>query len=231
MDKESLELLIGQGLSIERIAKCFGKDPSTISYWMKKHGLQSPYAAKHAAKGGVERGQLEELVGLGMTIAEIAEELGLSKGTVRHWLGRYGLRTKNGRGTREPGVTAAGKDAGKATLIRTCRHHRPAEFVIEGRGYYRCKRCRTEQVVPRRRAIKVALVSDSGGQCALCGYSRCMGALHFHHLEPVIKRLEVSKATSLSLERVQREVQKCLLLCSNCHAEVEEGLASLPLEF
>ena len=36
MDKESLETLLDQGLSIERIAKRFGKDPSTVSYWMKK---------------------------------------------------------------------------------------------------------------------------------------------------------------------------------------------------
>jgi len=42
MDNQSLELLLGQGLSIERIAKRFGKDPSTVSYWMKKSGLESP---------------------------------------------------------------------------------------------------------------------------------------------------------------------------------------------
>ena len=52
MDKESLELLLDQGLSIAGIAKRFGKDPSTISYWMKKHGLVSPFRERHAAKGG-----------------------------------------------------------------------------------------------------------------------------------------------------------------------------------
>jgi transposase-like protein len=39
MDKHSLELLLAQGISIERIGKRFGKDPSTVSYWVKKHGL------------------------------------------------------------------------------------------------------------------------------------------------------------------------------------------------
>jgi transposase len=107
MDKESLQLLLQQGLSIERIAKRFGKDPSTISYWMKKYGLESPFAEKHAAKGGVERERLEQLVEAGMTIAEIADEVGLSKGAVTHWLRRYALRTKNGRGTREPGNPAS----------------------------------------------------------------------------------------------------------------------------
>jgi hypothetical protein len=85
--------------------------------------------------------------------------------------------------------------------------------------------------VQRRRALKAALVSDSGGRCALCGYDRCLAALHFHHMDPVTKRMEISRATSLSLERIHEEVQKCVLLCSNCHAEVEEGLTTLPLEF
>jgi transposase-like protein len=72
MDKQALELLLGQGVSIERIAKRFRKDPSTVSYWVKKHGLRSPYADRHAAKGGIERGPLEELVESRMTIAQIA---------------------------------------------------------------------------------------------------------------------------------------------------------------
>lgn len=111
MDKHSLQLLLAQGVSVERIAVRFGKDPSTISYWLAKYGLTSPYASKHAAKGVLERQQLEECVQSGMTIAEIADVVGRSKATVRHWLKRYGLRTLNGRGTRHSGVTAAGKAA------------------------------------------------------------------------------------------------------------------------
>jgi transposase-like protein len=98
VDRQALELLLEQGFSIERIAKRFGKDPSTISYWMKKHALESPFRDKHAAEGGIERERLEALVEAGMTIAEIAVEIGLSKGTVRHWLRRYGLRTAKDQG-------------------------------------------------------------------------------------------------------------------------------------
>src|SRR5205085_12568528 len=94
MEKQSLEALLAQGESIERIAKRFGKDPSTVSYWMRKHGLKSPYAEKHAAKGGIERERLEELVNAGLSIAEIASAVGRSKATVRHWLRRYELRTR-----------------------------------------------------------------------------------------------------------------------------------------
>jgi transposase-like protein len=100
MDKQSLMLLLAQGVSVERIAKRFGKDPSTMSYWMDKYGLEAPNREKYAAKGGVEREPLNALVDDGMTIAEIAGELGLSIGTVRHWMRKYGLRTLNARGRR-----------------------------------------------------------------------------------------------------------------------------------
>ena len=78
MDKESLRSLLAEGLSVERIAKRFGKHPSTVSYWMAKHGLEAPWREKHAPKGGVDRAQLEALVDTGKTIAEIAGVLGLS---------------------------------------------------------------------------------------------------------------------------------------------------------
>ena len=55
VDKNSLELLLAQGLSVAQIAKRFGKNPSTVSYWMDKHGLEAPNRQKHAAKGGIER--------------------------------------------------------------------------------------------------------------------------------------------------------------------------------
>jgi transposase len=150
MDKQSLEWLLRRGESIERIAKRFGKDPSTVSYWCKKHGLTSPYAEKHAAKGGIEREELEALVEAGMSVAEIASAVGRSKATVRHWLRRYELQTAGGarrQGSRE---RRAAKEAGRLTVNQHCPRHGQTEFILEGRGYYRCKRCRAECVVVRR---------------------------------------------------------------------------------
>ena len=88
MDKNALTLLFAQRLSVEKIAERFGKNPSTISYWMAKHGLVAPLRDKYAAKGGVDRELLEELIARGLSIAGIANEVGLSRTAVRHWLGR-----------------------------------------------------------------------------------------------------------------------------------------------
>lgn len=229
MDKGSLQLLLDQGLSVERIAKRFGKDPSTVSYWMKKYGLVSPYREKHAAKGGIERAELEALVEAGMTIAEIAADVGLGKATVRHWLRRYGLRTQNARGRRPAEVARAARAAGLLTTVMSCKHHGETEFVLEGRGHYRCKRCRVEGVVRHRRKIKAVLVEEAGGCCSICGYDRYMGALEFHHIDPAEKLLDVSRyGVTVSLKEARAEAAKCVLLCSNCHAEVERGVSHIP---
>ena len=226
MDKGSLELLLNKGLSVAQIGKRFGKDPSTISYWMEKHGLEAVNRERHAPKGGIARERLEELVELGMTIAEIAAEVGLSKGTVRHWMRRHGLRTQNARRIER---VRSSKDDGLATVTLRCIHHGEAEFVIESRGYYRCKRCRSEGVARRRRRLKEILLAEAGGSCCVCGYDRYVGTLHFHHLDRREKRLEISgNGVTLSLAALRAEVSKCVLVCSNCHAELEAGVARLP---
>ena len=163
-----------------------------------------------------------------MSIAEIADEVKLSKGTVRHWLRRHGLRTG---GDRRAVEAAEGRVAGLLTLTRDCVRHGTTEFVIEGRGYYRCKRCRLEQVAQHRRARKATLVAEAGGRCRLCGYDRCVSALEFHHLDPATKRLGIAAGgLSRSLAVLRAEIAKCVLLCSNCHAEVESGVRSVPLK-
>ncbi len=231
MDKGSLELLLAQGESIERIAKRFRRDPSTVSYWMKKHGLTSPYAEKHAAKGGVERERLEALVEAGMSIAEIAVDVGRSKATVRHWLRRYKLRTHGTGGRIATAARRAAREAGALTVESVCPHHGETTFILEGRSYYRCKRCRSEGVVRRRQRVKSILVEEAGGCCAICGYDRHVRVLQFHHLDPSLKRLSLSgQGVTYSIDTLRAEAQKCVLLCANCHVEVEAGIAHLPVE-
>jgi hypothetical protein len=64
----------------------------------------------------------------------------------------------------------------------------------------------------------------------LCGYDRSIAALHFHHIDPEQKSFGLAlRGVARSLERCRAEARKCVLLCANCHAEVEAGLARLPL--
>jgi hypothetical protein len=111
---------------------------------------------------------------------------------------------------------------------RRCRRHGATKFVLEGRGYYRCTRCRQERVAERRRRVKEILVAELGGRCAICGYDRYAGALAFHHLDPSQKEFGLSmRGLTRGIALLREEAKKCILLCHNCHAEIEAGLVGL----
>jgi hypothetical protein len=156
----------------------------------------------------------------------MAADLGVSQGTIRYWLTRYGVRgaTSGNRARR-----SQARDGGFLVIQDDCPRHGRTDFFLEGRGNYRCKRCRQERVIARRRRVKQILVAEAGGRCSLCGYDRHIGALHFHHVDPREKRFNLGqRGITRSLERCRQEAAKCILLCANCHAEVEAGLASIP---
>jgi Homeodomain-like domain len=228
MDRVLLEGLLSQGLSLAEIGRRVELHEATVGYWVQKHGLRAVNQAKVAARGGMARHELERLVEAGMSIAQIAQETDRSKATVRHWLTRYGLKTHGALGRRTRVQTAVAKSAGLETIRLRCRHHGETDFWLDRRGYYRCKACRSAAVARRRRKMKEILVKEAGGACFVCGYSRDMRALHFHHLEPSRKRHEINaRGAALALERLRAEARKCVLLCANCHAEVETGLIKL----
>jgi transposase len=229
VDRASLEQMLGRGLSLAEIGRRFGRHESTVAYWVQKYGLEAVGRDRHNAKGALLRDVLEPQVRAGMSIAEIAQVVGRSKATVRHWLIRYGLRTAGGPGKRPAAQIQAAKLAGLATATMRCTRHGDTDFYLDGRGYYRCKQCRSEAVSRRRRKVKTILVAEAGGRCCICGYDRTMRALHFHHLEPALKRHELNaKGVAVALEKLRAEARKCVLLCSNCHAEVEDGLMVVP---
>jgi transposase-like protein len=211
------------GRSIESIARETGRDPSTVAYWANKHGLSSSHAARHAARGGIDREELAALVERGLSIRQIAAELDRSATTVRHWLRRHRLQT-------EP-LHYARRDAEKPpSVLRECSLHGWTTFGrIGADGRYRCRRCNAETVAERRRRIKALLVAEAGGRCVLCGFGDYAGALQFHHLDPAEKSFALSReGVTRSLACAREEASKCALLCANCHAMVEAGLRALP---
>jgi transposase-like protein len=220
MEREWLARQLGAGRSIEAIAREVDRDPSTVAYWVNKHGLVSIHASKHAARGGITREQLEPLVTAGLSIRAIGERLGVSYATVQHWLKRHGLKTRRS-------VEPRGSDA--RTIERECPVHGLTTFIkYSAKDHHRCEQCRKDRVVDRRRKIKAMLVDEAGGRCALCGYDRYVGALQFHHLDPETKAFGLGvRGVARSLERCREEARKCALLCANCHAEVEGGIATV----
>jgi transposase len=237
MDRDRLEAYLSEGLSLPQIGKLTGRDPSTVGYWVAKFGLVANGKQKYAPRGGLTREQLEPFVERGATLQEMADQLGRCTSTVRHWLLKFDLKTGNGRGPR-PSVDRSAEleealSTGQRTIVARCHRHGVTEFaVIAAQRRLRCKQCRSEAVARRRRRVKEILVREAGGKCVLCGYDRCLAALEFHHLDPEVKSFGVAqRGITRAIEQVREEARKCALLCANCHAEIEVGYASLPVEF
>ena len=91
MKKEFLEGCLAEGLSLEQIGERIGRNASTVSYHLKRHGLSPVGHGVHAPNGKVDPERLQQLIAGGATVRSAATELGVSYSTVRHWLKRLGL--------------------------------------------------------------------------------------------------------------------------------------------
>lgn len=169
---------------------------------------------------------LEILVEEGASVSEMVDELGRSDSTVRHWLKRYGLEPPS---SRNRAAADRARRLGQKEAELECRTHGLTEYVMDASGRFRCKKCRSEAVARRRQRVKEILVRDGGGRCVICGYAESMSALQFHHLDPRTKAFGLSqRGVTRGIEQARAEAAKCVVLCANCHAQVEAGEASVP---
>jgi len=226
MEKRFLEDCVAKGMSLDAIGAAAKRDPSTVSYWLKKHGLVAAGQARHAPKGNVDRERLCVLLDQGMSIRSAAEELGIGYSTVRYWIRRLGLETER-MVRREESEMA--REAGLSKAYLRCPRHGHTTFFARSEGGFRCAKCNTAAVSERRRAVKRMLVEEAGGRCEICGFSGHPAALQFHHRDPTQKEFHLSqKGHSRSIARMREEAGKCVLLCANCHALVEAGAREVP---
>jgi 5-methylcytosine-specific restriction endonuclease McrA len=98
------------------------------------------------------------------------------------------------------------------------------KILLGPTGKYRTTQ---DEVRKFRQRKKEKMIAYKGGACQKCGYKRCKNALHFHHINPAIKCFEICRRPSWGFEKLKPELDKCILLCSNCHAEVHEGILTL----
>ena len=75
----------------------------------------------------------------------------------------------------------------------------------------------------RRRELREKAVAYLGGKCSICSYDKCVSAFDFHHINAIEKDFTIS-AKMTSWLAIEKELKKCVLLCSNCHREVHDGL-------
>lgn len=83
-----------------------------------------------------------------------------------------------------------------------------------------CKECVVDLVSLRRVQTKIKCIEYKGGECSICGYKKCYSAMEFHHLDSSKKDFQINRSATLSFEKLKTELDKCVLLCANCHREI-----------
>ena len=113
-------------------------------------------------------------------------------------------------------------------MMRNCTVHGYTEFSLRKDGRFRCRKCIVEAVQRRREKVKKLAIEYKGGKCQCCGYHACDSALEFHHLSPDKKDFGIGqKGYTRSWEKIKQELDKCILVCANCHREIHSGIRKI----
>lgn len=107
-------------------------------------------------------------------------------------------------------------------VLKDCPKHGTTEFVLRENGErYRCLKCAVDAVQARRIKLKEMSIEYKGGKCEICGYDKCKDALDFHHTDPSQKEFGIgAKGYTRAWNKVKQELDKCILVCANCHREL-----------
>lgn len=151
----------------------------------------------------MKREILESLIAKNYTQREMAESEGVSQSTIKHWLKKYDLKTL---GTRQ-----------RKTYVCECGEDRKEEFYKCTAA--RCKKCYNIRRAKRQKNVKLKIIDYMGGGCSVCGYNEYHGALDIHHLDPNLKSDSFDSIRSWTWDKIVKELETCVLLCSNHHAE------------
>jgi hypothetical protein len=124
------------------------------------------------------------------------------------------------------------KDSKKYKLCPSCEKYleiNSTNYYItkSGKFYNYCKSCGKKKTLEQQTKRKHQSIEYKGGKCKVCGYNKYYGALEFHHLNPNEKDFGISAARSFNFEKIKKELDKCVLVCSNCHREIHSGITTV----
>jgi 5-methylcytosine-specific restriction endonuclease McrA len=171
---------------------------------------------------------LINLVEKGFSTYEISNEVNKSQTTVRYWMKKYNIKSSHPNKKNREGLPILNE---KERCCFKCKEVKlVGEFYKKKsfNGYHSyCKNCLNEVAVERLQNIKKQCIEYKGGECVFCGYKNYYGALEFHHKNKKVKDFTIANSC-MSFDKLKKELDKCELVCSNCHREVHAGLIKMP---
>ena len=215
------ELTIGGGKPRKEISEEIGISLSSVRRLIKKYNISM---IKDYNMEPVSKEDLESMISEGMSIRQISKKKNKSLTSIRHWFKIYGLKSEHFR-FKDLGE----KEYGKTRFCPRCKKDIPTKNFHQRRGKENgstyCKPCTSDQTLERMRSLKSQMIEYKGGCCVRCGYDKYQGALEFHHIDPKMKDFTPSHLRKYSFDdRVKKELDKCILVCSNCHREIHHEM-------
>lgn len=97
-------------------------------------------------------------------------------------------------------------------------------YIYDRKKGHKAKCCNSCHTVGRHIAKKKRALEYKGSKCVQCGYNKYYGALDFHHIDPEKKEFQFGHNWSRKWKVLQKELDKCVILCRNCHAETHDKM-------
>lgn len=156
----------------------------------------------------MDKNELIMYIEQGLSTWKLAELYNTSQPNIRYWLNKYNLKTLNKL-----------KDT---KMCPNCNINKPRTdfYKSNNKNSAYCKSCYAIINNSRKQSVKQQAVDYLGGKCSNCGYDKCLAALEFHHLDPTQKDNKYVNMRGKFSDRLKKELDKCVLLCANCHREV-----------
>jgi len=163
----------------------------------------------------MEKDLLISFINLGKSQREIADELKCSQSNVKYWLKKFDLKTKLNQHNKKTGVD---KVCPKCNNLKPLSEYYKRTNRDDYNGY--CKKCSNDYHTERIKNVKIKMVQYKGGKCNDCNIelndnNYCI--FDFHHLIPSEKDPNFNKIKFQKWETIKNEIDKCDVLCSNCH--------------
>jgi len=168
----------------------------------------------------MDKSILTQLIKENLSSHQIAKKLNTSQTNVRYWLKKHELKTQHKKFQKKDWGDITHRRCSKCREEKTidCFYGKKDNKKDKIRFHNYCKSCMEKITVERQQKLKQQCVDYKGGKCVRCGYNEYVGALDFHHIDPSQKEYTIASKKNCSFEYLKPELDKCVLLCRNCHA-------------
>lgn len=167
----------------------------------------------------MKKEDLKELIDKGLSQREISDNTGKSQTSIRYWLKRHNLKTIHNSFEKKV-IIDGKKECTKCGELKELKDF----YKRENNGFAsKCKKCANDYYTKRQKKIKIKMIEYKGGECERCSLKledTHYAVFDFHHIDPNEKDDNFKKIKFQKWEKIKKEIDKCMLVCSNCHREI-----------